>query len=191
MSDMSESFEGPLGGLGELLRDRGLRYELLAIGGGALQLLGLITRPTRDIDVIGLVADADVVAMGTLPGPLQQAVEDTATLFRLPTTWFNAGPRSLTDLGLPDGILERAHRREWGGLVLHIADRRDQIFFKLYAAVDQGPRSKHFDDLRRLKPSPADLRAAAAWARSHDPSEAFNTELQGALRDLGTGDGTV
>ena len=71
MSEMSESFEGPLGGLGELLRDRGLRYELLAIGGGALQLLGLITRPTRDIDVIGLFADADVVSMGTLPGPLQ------------------------------------------------------------------------------------------------------------------------
>jgi hypothetical protein len=33
---MSESFEGPLSGLGELLRDRRLRYELLAIGGGAL-----------------------------------------------------------------------------------------------------------------------------------------------------------
>jgi hypothetical protein len=191
MPNTSDSFEGPLGGLGELLRDRGLRYELLAIGGGALQLLGLITRPTHDIDVIGLVAQADVVSVGTLPGPLQQAVEDTATVFRLPTTWFNAGPRSLTDLGLPEGILERAHRREWGGLVLHIADRRDQIFFKLYAAVDQGPRSKHFDDLRRLKPSSAELRAAAAWTRSHDPSEAFNTELQGALRDLGTTDGNV
>ena len=153
MSDMSESFDGPLSSLGELLSDRGLRYELLAIGGGALQLLGLITRPTRDIDVIGLVADADVVSMETLPGPLQQAVEDTATVFRLPTTWFNAGPRSLT--------------------------------------VDQGPRSKHFDDLRRLNPSSAELRAAAAWARSHDPSEAFNTELQGALRDLGTIDGNI
>lgn len=99
-------------------------------------------------------------------------------MFRLPTTWFNAGPRSLTDLGLPERILERAHRR-------------DQIFFKLYAAVDQGPRSKHFDDLRRLKPSSAELRAAAGWARSHDPSEAFNTELQGALRDLGITDGNV
>lgn len=147
---MSESFEGPLGGLGELLKDRGLRYELLAIGGGALQLLGLITRPTRDIDVIGLVADAAVVSMGTLPGPLQQAVEDTATVFRLPTTWLNAGPRSL-----------------------------------------QGPRSKHFDDLQRLQPSPAELRDAAAWARSHDPSEAFNTEMQRALRDLGTTNGNV
>ena len=129
--------------------------------------------------------------MDSLPGPLQQAVEDTAAVFRLPTTWFNAGPRSLTDLGLPEGILERAHRRVWGGLVLHIADRRDQIFFKLYAAVDQGPRSKHFEDLRRLEPVAAELQAAAAWARMHDPSEAFREELRGALRELGITDDGV
>ena len=189
--DTSESFEGPLGGLGELLRERGLRYELLAIGGGALQLLGLITRPTRDIDVVAMVTDADVVAMDTLPGPLMQAVADTAAVFRLPTTWFNAGPQSLTAFGLPHGILERAHRRAWGGLVLHIADRRDQIFFKLYAAVDQGPRSKHFDDLRRLEPTSAELKAAAAWAQTHDSSEGFRGELRGALRELGVDDGDV
>jgi len=87
--------------------------------------------------------------------------------------------------------LERTHRREWAGLVLHIADRRDQIFFKLYAAVDQGPRSKHFDDLRRLEPTVDELRAAAAWARTHDPSEGFREELRGALRDLGVADGDV
>lgn len=191
MSDKLESFEGPLGGLGELLRERGLRYELLAIGGGALQLLGLITRPTRDIDVVAMVTDTDVVGMDTLPGPLLQAVEDTAAVFRLPTTWFNAGPRSLTALGLPQGILARAHRRAWGGLVLYIADRRDQIFFKLYAAVDQGPRSKHFEDLRRLEPMVAELQAAAAWARTHDPSEGFREELRGALRELGISDGDV
>ena len=95
MTDASASFEGPLGGLGQLLRERGLHYELLAIGGGALQLLGLITRPTRDIDVVAMVTDADVVAMDTLPGPLMRAVADTAAVFRLPTTWFNAGPQSL------------------------------------------------------------------------------------------------
>ena len=71
------------------------------------------------------------------------------------------------------------------------ADRRDQIFFKLYAAVDQGPRSKHFDDLRRLEPTVPELRAAAAWARTHDPSEGFLKELRGALRDLGVADGDL
>jgi uncharacterized nucleotidyltransferase DUF6036 len=51
----TEGFDPPLAALGQLLAERGLRYELLAIGGGALQLLGLITRPTRDIDVVALV----------------------------------------------------------------------------------------------------------------------------------------
>lgn len=177
--------------LGQLLRERGLRYELLAIGGGALQLLGLIARPTRDIDVVALVDDGSLVSVAALPGPLQRAVEDTAKVLQLPSEWFNPGPRSLMDLGLPNGVLERAHRREWGGLVLHLADRSDQIFFKLYAAVDQGPRSKHLEDLRRLEPTADELRAAAAWAQTHDPSEGFADELRRALRDLGVVDGIV
>lgn len=188
MSDQLESFEGPLAALGQLLAERALRYELLAIGGGALQLLGLIERPTRDIDVVGLVQDDRLVPLDALPAPLLRAVDDTAAVFHLPTTWFNAGPRALMDLGLPEGILTRAHRRGWGGLVLHIADRRDQVFFKLYAAIDQGPRSKHFEDLRRLEPTTEDLRLAAVWVRTHDPSEGFQRDLRAALRDLGVDD---
>ncbi len=72
------------------------------------------------------------------------------------------------DLGLPNGVLERAHRREWGGLILHIAE-----------------------DLRGLEPTADELRAAAAWARTHDPSEGFAHELRGALRDLGIVDGII
>jgi hypothetical protein len=186
-----DDFEEPLSALGQLLTERGLRYELVAIGGGALQLLGLITRPTRDIDVVALVESATLVPVVALPVPLERAVEDTARLLRLPLAWFNTGPRSLMEFGLPDGLLERAHRRDWGGLTLHIADRRDQVFFKLYAAVDQGPRSKHLEDLRRLDPTPDELQAAAAWARTHDPSAGFENELRGLLRELETRDGDL
>lgn len=125
----------------------------------------MIARPTRDIDVVALVDDDALVPFVALPGPLQRAVEDTARVLRLPVEWFNPGPRSLMDLGLPNGIL------------------------KLYAAVDQGPRSKHVADLRALHPTVDELRAAAAWARTHDPSEGFGRELRGALRDLGIVDG--
>jgi len=189
MGSSNDSFEEPLAALGQLLSERGQRYELFAVGGGALQLLGLITRPTRDIDVVAVVRDGTLMPLDVLPASLKRAVDDTAAVLGLPGDWFNAGPRSLVDLGLPEGALDRAHRREWGGLVLHIADRRDQIFFKLYAGVDQGPRSKHFEDLRRLKPAAEELRAAAAWTRTHDPSDGFRRELLGALRELGVNDG--
>lgn len=186
-----QGFEPTLAALGQLLAERGLRYELFAIGGGALHLLGLISRPTRDIDVVGVVKGPTVVPFAALPSPLARAVADIAAIFRLTPDWFNAGPHSLADLGLPEGALKRAHRRQWGGLVLHIADRRDQVFFKLYAAVDQGPRSKHFEDLRRLRPTVAELRAAAAWTQSHDPSEGFRRELRAALRELGVDHGNA
>jgi hypothetical protein len=189
MREALDGFDEPLTVLGQLLQERGQRYALLAIGGGALQLLGLISRPTRDIDVVALVEGRDLVALDGLPTPLQRAVEDSAALLQLPKTWFNAGPRSLMDFGLPGGVLERAHPRGWGGLTLFIADRRDQIFFKLYAAVDQGPRSRHFEDLRRLQPTTDELKAAAAWTRTHDPSEGFRVEQQAALRSLGVNDG--
>jgi hypothetical protein len=59
------------------------------------------------------------------------------------------------------------------------------VHFKLYAAVDQGPGSKHVTDLRQLSPTPAELLAAARWARQHDPSEPFHDELLKALRFFG------
>lgn len=189
MDNGLEGFAEPLATLGQLLEQRGERFELLAIGGGALQLLGVIVRPTRDIDVVAVVDGDRLIAIDRLPAALARAVEDTAVVLGLPADWFNAGARSLMEFGLPPSMLARAHPRRWGGLTLHIADRRDQIFFKLYAAVDQGPRSKHFDDLRRLQPTRDELLAAAAWARTHDPSEGFRQELRGALRSLGVSDG--
>jgi len=90
---------------------------------------------------------------------------------------------------LPEGFAERAERRTYGSLVLHIASRLDQVHLKLYASVDQGPRSKHVADLRLLSPSRDELLAAARWTRQHDPSEPFREELIETLRFFGVQDG--
>ena len=62
------------------------------------------------------------------------------------------------------------------------------VCFKLYAAVDQGPRSWHFQDLRELAPGRGDLLLAARWAMSHDPSPGFRGLLIDTLRRLGVED---
>ena len=141
---MQDDFEQPLATLGELLEQRGLHYDLLAVGGGALLLLGLVARPTKDIDVVGVIGSGVVRVSRTLPEPLNQAIADTAVLLGLRPDWLNAGPAALTELGLPDGTLARAVIRDWRGLRLRLASRIDQIHFKLYAAADQGPDSRHF-----------------------------------------------
>jgi hypothetical protein len=102
----------------------------------------------------------------------------------------NVGPAGLIDFGLPDGIADRVTVRRYSSLEVHLPAREDLICFKLYALVDQGPRSKHMDDLRALAPSWDELVVAARWTRTHDPSVGFLGELRGALAlfDVEVGD---
>ena len=69
------------------------------------------------------------------------AVEDVARALDLATDWLNPGPASMMDFGLPPGFERRVSVRTYGGLEVHVAGRADLICFKLYAAVDSGPRA--------------------------------------------------
>ena len=50
MSFDGSSLERALSALGELLEARRMTYRLAAVGGGAMLLLDLISRPTKDLD---------------------------------------------------------------------------------------------------------------------------------------------
>ena len=183
------TLEGALTLLGQLLQDRGQRFRVVAIGGGSLLLIGLIDRPTKDLDLVAL-REGDVLAPAgrPLPGALAEAVEDVARVLDLPPTWMNGGPDSLLRFGLPSGFLDRVEHRSYGGLEVSLASRFDQIHFKLFAAADDRPGGKHHVDLQRLHPVPEELRVAARWTRTHDPSEGFARMLAGVLRSFGLDD---
>jgi hypothetical protein len=186
-----EDLQQALAFLGEVLRERGRRYELVVIGGSALLLLGLHIRPTRDLDVLALVEEGKYVKVDQLPTELRQARDQVASALGLGADWLNTGPTSQLDFDLPVGFKDRVDIREYGNLVIHIASRTDQIHFKLYAASDDRfsrRPSKHLADLRRLSPSPDELIAAALWARTIDPSSAFRELLVETLIDLGIED---
>ena len=163
--------------LGGVLAVRGHAYRVAAIGGGALLLLGVIDRSTRDLDLVGVI-DPNLRSARPLPEPLAEAVRDVAVQLGLQDDWLNAGPTDLLDLGLPDGFSERLDWRSFGTLDVGLASRFDQVHFKLYAAADQGPGSRHAQDLLALRPSGPELVVAAVWCRTQDPSEAFDTELE-------------
>jgi hypothetical protein len=177
-----------LAALGEQLAAARERYELVVIGGSGLLALGIIERSTRDVDILALRSGEELGSADPLPEPLQAARDRVARDFSLPNEWLNAGPSDLLDLGLPKGFLERLERRDYGeGLTVYLASRYDQIHFKLYALVDQGP-GKHEDDLRSLQPTDEELLTAARWARTHDISEPFAAILDQVLSHLGVGD---
>ncbi|HEY7281100.1 MAG TPA: hypothetical protein VID47_05835 [Actinomycetota bacterium] len=174
--------------LGDTLDARGLRYEVVAIGGSGLMLLGLIARPTKDLDVVALVESGELVSAQPFPTPLSDSVADVGRLLDLDERWLNPGPTELLRFGLPEGFEARLGARRYGGLTLHLAGRFDQIHFKLYAAADQATTSKHFADLRALDPTEEELLAAARWSQTHDPSEGFRQELVRVLVALGMDD---
>jgi hypothetical protein len=188
MLDGRDALTLALSTLGELLGERGHAYDLVLIGGGALMLSGLIERPTKDLDVLARMELDNLLPAEPLPEPLQVAVRDVAEVLDLDPGWLNGGPTALLDQPLPSGFQERLETRTFGALTVRIASRVDQVAFKLFAAVDQGPHSKHVSDLRKLAPTSAELVAAARWCRTHDPSEGFRETLVEALRAFGVDD---
>jgi hypothetical protein len=180
-----------LNALGEQLAAHGESYTLAVVGGSALLALGLISRPTRDVDILAIVENDELVSAQPLPATLLDAALTVARDFGLPDEWLNPGPTSLLDLGLPDGFYERAQRRIYGpGLEILFASRVDQIHLKLYATVDQGA-GKHLKDLEVLQPTDQELLYAAHWSRSHDPSEGYLSVLKRVLTHFGVDSGNL
>ncbi len=180
--------EESLGVLGESLAERGVIFEIVAVGGGSLLLLGLTSRPTADLDIVAFIEAGRYLKPSILPADLADAARATARVVGIREDWINVGPAALLDFGLPAGFANRTVERRYGGLVVHLAGRQDQVFLKLYAAVDQGPSSKHFQDLVALSPSREELLDAARWAMTHAPSPGFRSELLKALAGLGVDD---
>lgn len=174
------------------LEAKGKRRELVVIGGSGLIALGLIERPTRDVDVVALASEQGLEAADPLPADLKEGAERVAADLDLEEKWLNAEPsRDLLELGLPEGFRARLRTQTFGpALTVHFADRIDQVHLKLYAVVDQGP-GRHLVDLQALKASRDELIAAALWARTHDPSEGFRAELLRVLAYLEVTDADV
>ncbi len=183
-----------LSALGEQLEEIASEpLELLVCGGSALNVLGLVQRATKDVDVLAYVkwnkeGAVLFISADPLNEELVSASKKVARDFNLNENWLNAGPASATELGLPDGILKRVKTRQYGQkLTIHFIGRYDQIHFKLYAAVDQGA-GKHFDDLLALNPAPDELEQAARWSMTHDVSEGYRQVLGDLLNHMGYSD---
>lgn len=189
MSDITpQRADALLSALGEQIAGRGERYELVVIGGSALLALGLVERTTKDVDIVAVRSEAGLDNADPLPPGLRAAGDLVARDFELQAEWLNPGPAGLLTFGLPEGFADRLERRDYGaGLVVHFSSRYDQIHFKLYAAVDQGP-GKHEQDLRALAPTEAELIAAARWSRTQDPSAGYAQVLRDALKSFGVED---
>lgn len=168
----------------------GTVIKMLVCGGAALNVLGYVTRTTKDVDVVAFIdknKNGDTIL--TKASPLKPILIEAGKLvqkdFNLPDNWINAGPSSVMDFGLPQGLMGRAETHKYGkNLIIYFLGRYDQIHFKLHAAVDQSG-GKHYDDLMALKPNAEELEKAARWSMTHDPSEGYKMVLKDFLFKIG------
>jgi len=49
-----------IGAFDLFLRDRGLRFDGVVIGGAALSLLGIVSRPTKDVDILVAIIPQEI-----------------------------------------------------------------------------------------------------------------------------------
>ncbi len=165
--------------------------NLVVCGGAALLARRLHLRTTQDVDVLALLdSEAHLHSPLPLPGYLLEAAHDVADTLGLPGDWLNNAPSAdaagLYQSGLPEGLLQRALRRDYGDrLTVWYVGRFDQIHFKLLAAVNAGGR--HLEDLRMLGPTAAELAAAAAWMVRRGMTEQQAGALRALLGYLGHG----
>lgn len=184
----STEIEKALQAVGELLTAEGRTIGIVVVGGAALNLLGVVERTTRDVDVLALAAPSEsdwpmlVEPPEQLPDWLQRATREVGRDMDLMSDWLNTGPALQWRQGLPPGLDTRVAWRQFSGLAVGIASRYDLIFLKLYAAADSdGPESVHYQDLLRLQPTGAELEAAAEWVRAQDTSPDFAKILDQVL----------
>lgn len=176
-----EHLRDALGLLGALLDAERATARIVVVGGSAMLLDGLVARATRDVDVVAFVEGDELTGDPELAEGLERYVSAVALELGLEPQWLNLGPTSLLDVGLPDGFLRRCRVERFAGLAVYVADRYDLIHMKLYAATDQGPKSKHMADFEAMNPSVNELADARRWCVTHDVSDAFAVELDAAV----------
>lgn len=179
-----DDLDTALSAVGELLASDGFDESIVVVGGAALSLLGLVPRATRDVDVIARALNSEpdavdarrpmrLVRPDPLPDHLVRAVATVARDFGLRSNWMNTDVALQWRSGLPPGMNEDLSWRRYDGLNVGLAGRRGLIPLKLFAAVDDGPRGVHFQDLVKVRPTRQELDQAAQWVKTQDASSIF------------------
>ena len=190
-----------------MLAQRGVRVEIVVVGGAALLLRGDVARLTGDVDVLAIAAGGHPIYPDPLPAVLRESAHTVAENYGLDDDWLNAVVARSWDQtwpkGLPDGLVADADWRTYGGLRVGIASRSALLALKVHAIVDRSRASafdadgrvtavdlspadarRHLADLVALAPSDAELRSAREWVAEQDGSPDLATFLDAIDRHV-------
>lgn len=192
MAQQREDWDQALALLGEVLESRrAAPCHLIVCGGAALRATALVSRVTKDVDVLASrgQVDGEISSAWPLPEALKEAVADVAAELGLPANWLNASTSLL--IGplheLPPRVWSDLQDRSYGpSLRISFIGRAGQIPLKLHAAVARR-EARDLDDLKALAPDADECGRAAGWLRRTELDAAGDRRLQEILTSLGHG----
>lgn len=158
------------------LADRGLEIDAVVIGGAALGLLGIVSRQTRDCDILH----------PSIAPTIAEAAREFASLRRrsgdpLDDDWLDNGPSSLADV-LPAAWPERLRVVYQGiAITLRSLGRLDLLRSKLFALCDRG---LDLEDCVALAPTAAKLAKIVPWLEEQDANPDWPAHTRAVLNDL-------
>jgi hypothetical protein len=165
-----------LGAFDLYLAERSLRFEGIVIGGAALNLLGIVSRATRDCDILYPALPAEIlIAAQAFAADRRRDGEALAE------NWLNNGPADLVS-HLPDRWEKRLQPAFYGrALELHSLGREDLLRTKLFALCDRG-----FDlaDCLALAPTATELAALVSWVEQQDLNPDWPAHVRETLANL-------
>lgn len=166
--------------------------EVLCCGASALCMLGLLSRSTMDVDVLGVVVrDQDLNPCEVFSAEMERAISNAGLELGLANDWFNGSASRLLERGVPEGTLERsfAYRKTFGPcLTVRFLDRRDQVALKLFASMNPVDGIRHLRDLEEISPEADEISHALVWMGGWKSSDAFRAKLKKIVTGFGFGE---
>jgi len=189
MDDLDSSLLNELlDAVGAHLEEAGESASIVVVGGSTLAVRGWVDRTTKDVDVIAQSIRSDgertLVPASPLPDALVRAALRVAEDYGLPVDWMNTVIGAQWAFGLPPGFAAEVEWRDYGSLEVGFAGRSSLIALKLFAVVDSGIESVHFQDLLALEPTADELTEAETWVLGQDAGTQFPRLLKEALSDV-------
>lgn len=158
------------------LATRGLRLDAVVIGGAALGLLGVISRPTRDCDILHPSLSPSILSAAR-----EFAQDRRSSGEALDDDWLNNGPEQLAQV-LPAGWQQRTQPAFAGAaLELRALGRLDLLRTKLFALCDRGT---DLQDCLALAPSLDELIEVRGWVEQQDGNPDWPAHVSAVLADL-------
>lgn len=154
------------------LNKQSLHFEAIVVGGTALSLLGVITRTTRDVDLL----------TSPIPPIILRHAKDFARIHGLADNWLNDAPQTLKK-DLPKGWEAKTQIiYEGSALKLRTLERQHLIISKLYAACDRD--ADDLQDLLAMKPSFKEIDDAGEWIENLDGNLSWPNHVKAVVERL-------